>query len=150
VRESESTADERTFLEACLADLAKPEDIEAWIERWDHGPRDQDLTAFLGLSISVYREWVNDPPSLARNIESLRELYRKHGGTEASGCDLCADFPASLHAHCHPSAPLRAVMEAEGVLVLRCYVPTCNREVARLHVTGAPGQEGSALPWVPR
>jgi len=48
-------------------------------------------------------------------------------------CDLCYDITASqfLHARCHPTAPLRAIKEGD-VLILRCYVPTCDREVVRL------------------
>lgn len=50
----------------------------------------------------------------------------------AGGCALCGDFPALLSARCHPSAPLRAEMVGDHTLVLRCYLPTCFREVARL------------------
>lgn len=50
------------------------------------------------------------------------------------GCELCGDFPVTLAARCHPSAPLRIVMETPMTLVMYCYVPTCNREVARLQV----------------
>ena len=57
-------------------------------------------------------------------------------------CDLCGDITASqfLHARCHPTAPLRAIKEG-NVLILRCYVPTCDREVIRLTL---------ARPSVPR
>lgn len=50
------------------------------------------------------------------------------------GCDLCGDFPAQLRSRCHPSAPLRVEMPEEGWLTLYCYVPTCNREVARFRL----------------
>ena len=53
------------------------------------------------------------------------------------GCDLCGDNvgPQHLHARCHLTAPLRAELE-DGVLTLYCYVPTCNRVVARMRVSG--------------
>lgn len=51
---------------------------------------------------------------------------------EMNGCDLCGDFPAELHARCHPTAPLRIEKLSETEVVLYCYVPSCNREVARL------------------
>jgi hypothetical protein len=54
------------------------------------------------------------------------------------GCELCGDFPVTLRGRCHPSAPLRVSMEADGTLILRCYVPTCNREVVRFLVSPAP------------
>lgn len=54
------------------------------------------------------------------------------------GCDLCGDFPAELRGKCHPTAPLRVVALSDSEYVFYCYVPTCNREVARLnaHPTG--------------
>jgi hypothetical protein len=50
------------------------------------------------------------------------------------GCDLCADFPMSLSSQCHPSAPLRILAVEAHTLEIRCYVPTCDRKVATLHV----------------
>lgn len=54
-----------------------------------------------------------------------------------SGCDLCGDFPAELHARCHPTAPLRIEKISETEIVLYCYVPTCNREVARFTLSAS-------------
>lgn len=51
------------------------------------------------------------------------------------GCDLCGDWPVVLGSRCHPAAPLRVEMVSPTELVLRCYVPTCNREVARFTIT---------------
>lgn len=51
------------------------------------------------------------------------------------GCELCGDWPVILSPRCHLTAPLKAVLEDEETLVLRCYVPECNREVARFKVT---------------
>lgn len=57
-----------------------------------------------------------------------------------SGCELCGDFPVQLRAKCHPSAPLRVEMPSGNEVVFYCYVPTCNREVARLPVSAREGQ----------
>lgn len=48
------------------------------------------------------------------------------------GCELCGDNkpPFHIHAHCHLTAPLRAELE-NSVLTLFCYLPECNRVVAR-------------------
>jgi hypothetical protein len=54
--------------------------------------------------------------------------------TTINGCDLCGDFPVQLRAKCHPTAPLRVEMTHESELVLYCYLPECNREVARIRV----------------
>lgn len=49
-------------------------------------------------------------------------------------CDLCSDTgPLTARSVCHPTAPLRAVIE-NGVLTLRCYIPACDRLVARFQV----------------
>jgi hypothetical protein len=49
-------------------------------------------------------------------------------------CDLCGDQgPLFLHARCHLTAPLQVSLE-DDVLIIRCYVPECNREVARFKV----------------
>ena len=50
------------------------------------------------------------------------------------GCDLCGDFPVELHGRCHPTAPLRVVMPSASEVVFYCYLPECNREVARLQL----------------
>jgi hypothetical protein len=54
------------------------------------------------------------------------------------GCSLCGDLDGALflRARCHPSAPLRAIKEGD-VLILRCYLPDCDREVVRLDLAGA-------------
>lgn len=56
---------------------------------------------------------------------------------DPKGCDLCGDNdgPLHLHARCHFTAPLQATLE-NGVLTIRCYIPTCARVVARFAVTG--------------
>lgn len=47
-------------------------------------------------------------------------------------CDLCADTGTlQLFAVCHPTVPLRVELREDGVMVLYCYRPDCNREVAR-------------------
>jgi hypothetical protein len=48
-------------------------------------------------------------------------------------CDLCGDADSSLFllSRCHPTAPLRAIKEG-NTLILKCYIPDCDREVARL------------------
>ena len=58
-------------------------------------------------------------------------------------CELCGDADGQLFlaARCHPTAPLRAVLEGD-VLTLRCYLPECDREVVRLRVVRP--QEGGA------
>jgi hypothetical protein len=67
-----------------------------------------------------------------------------------SGCDLCGDFPAVLSPRCHANAPLRVKMVSETELVLYCYVPTCGREVARLHLASSHAHRlSAALNWKP-
>ena len=60
------------------------------------------------------------------------------------GCDLCGDFPAQLRAGCHPTAPLRMELATPTLLIVRCYVPTCNREVAKFALLSAE-QERTTL-----
>lgn len=56
--------------------------------------------------------------------------------TPPKECDLCGDnaAPVFLHARCHLSAPLEAELGADNVLTLRCYVPECNRVIAKFRV----------------
>lgn len=49
-----------------------------------------------------------------------------------AGCELCNDFPALLLPKCHPTAPLRIELVDPTTLVIYCYLPNCNREVAKL------------------
>ena len=84
--------------------------------------------------------------------ETLRAYFREKGqpvpaeledggGDVLAGdrCELCGDVDGRLflQARCHPSAPLRAVKEG-NVLILRCYLPECDREVVRLRLADAP------------
>jgi rRNA maturation protein Nop10 len=50
------------------------------------------------------------------------------------GCDLCGDWPVVFSSACHPTAPLRVEMTQAGELILYCYLPKCNRVVARLRL----------------
>ncbi len=53
---------------------------------------------------------------------------------EPEGCDLCGDQgPLFLHARCHLTAPLQVELDGE-MMILRCYLPECGREVARFKV----------------
>ena len=51
-----------------------------------------------------------------------------------NGCDLCGDWPIVLSSKCHPTAPLRLEMKDEKTLVAYCYLPDCNRKVARFAI----------------
>lgn len=55
--------------------------------------------------------------------------------TPGQPCEFCGDVGAEtfLHARCHISAPLQASIIGDE-LILRCYLPECNREVARLKI----------------
>lgn len=57
---------------------------------------------------------------------------------EGKSCDLCNDDVSELflRAVCHVTAPLRVSREGD-VLILRCYVPECRREVARLQLAAS-------------
>lgn len=58
---------------------------------------------------------------------------------EQPKCDLCHDPSAGqpeevyLHARCHLSAPLWALL-GNGILTLKCCVPKCGRQVAQFKV----------------
>lgn len=66
----------------------------------------------------------------APHVERLRRLTKRR---EHTTCALCGDTSAQMFllSRCHPTAPLRVIKEG-AVLVLRCYLPECDREVARL------------------
>lgn len=56
---------------------------------------------------------------------------------EKPECEFCGDQgPLLLRARCHLTAPLRVVLDGDQ-LVVRCYVPDCDREVARFTVVRA-------------
>ena len=82
-----------------------------------------------------------DSPTTVDKINLSREIkpsvVGEPGTVDSSlneapqGCDLCGDFPIDLRARCHPTAPLRLSMPSESVLEVFCYIPDCNRLVAR-------------------
>jgi hypothetical protein len=61
------------------------------------------------------------------------------------GCELCGDFPAHIHGRCHPTAPLRMIMIDETTMEVRCYIPDCDRLIARYKVELLPENTGRAL-----
>jgi hypothetical protein len=52
-------------------------------------------------------------------------------------CELCSDHSIPevlvLSGRCHMTAPLQATLEG-NVLILRCYIPECRRELGRFIV----------------
>ena len=66
-----------TFLDACVAGRAAPNQIDDWVERWHGlGPRDQrTLAEFLGMSGDEYARWVERPTTL----NSILRARRKSG-----------------------------------------------------------------------
>lgn len=60
-------------------------------------------------------------------------------------CELCGEVNEQmfLAARCHPSAPLMAIKH-ESVLILKCYLPECGREVVRFNLAGTLA-EGDVL-----
>lgn len=49
-------------------------------------------------------------------------------------CDLCGDQgPLLLKARCHLTAPLQVELDGD-IMIIRCYLPTCRREVARFKI----------------
>jgi hypothetical protein len=84
----------------------------------------------------------NAPGPVAPSDQHTGAAHACGGGREeramakvTSECDLCGDqSPLVLHARCHLTAPLQATLEGD-VLILRCYLPECMREVARFIVT---------------
>lgn len=62
-----------------------------------------------------------------------------------AGCDLCSNTgPLHLRGRCHPTAPLRAEMDG-AMLTLWCYVPECNRVVAKFAVADLPAPDREPL-----
>jgi hypothetical protein len=54
------------------------------------------------------------------------------------GCDLCTESSGKpeelfLHGRCHMTAPVQ-VSIIEDVLIVRCYVPECGREIVKFRV----------------
>ena len=62
------------------------------------------------------------------------KMMNKDKDKAIQGCELCGDFPAELRARCHPTAPLRIEMEDANTMAVYCYVPECNRLVARFKI----------------
>lgn len=49
-------------------------------------------------------------------------------------CELCGDQgPLLLQSRCHMTAPLRVTLEGDE-MIMNCYLPDCNREVARFKI----------------
>lgn len=66
----------------------------------------------------------------------MPKVKKPKAEAEVAICDLCGDNqgPLDVRAACHMTAPLSASLE-DGILTLRCYVPTCNRVVCSFRVS---------------
>ena len=75
-----------TFLDACVAGRATPDQIDDWVERWHGlGARDRrTLAEYLGMSGDEYARWVERPVAL----DSI--LRARLGGGSASGVKAAA------------------------------------------------------------
>lgn len=70
--------------------------------------------------------------------DSLAASATEQQRAPQAGCDLCDDQgPLFMRARCHLTAPLQVTLDGD-VLILRCYVPECSREVARYPVVRSP------------
>lgn len=62
----------------------------------------------------------------------MSNIDRKHD--HVPQCEFCGNqWPLTLRGKCHLTAPLLAELYGDE-LVLRCYIPSCGREVARFMV----------------
>lgn len=156
-----------------LEGLHSREDLVAIVERAIGGGRMVAALQSLGSEHTAPAGWedrvrqavaMGIPVGLAMESESLLAVRRAEDAervtitaagrgslrTDDAKCDLCDDANEAglfLRGRCHPTAPLRVVLDGD-VLTLRCYVPDCDRFVASFEVVppsddreAPPGQE---------
>lgn len=69
--------------------------------------------------------------------EGTPPVSRGSSATGAAACELCGDQDGLvLRARCHLTAPLALSLDGDE-LVVRCYLPSCGREVARFTLAEA-------------
>lgn len=55
----------RSFMELCLAEEARPDDIDSFVEKWHNGAGENiSLSAFLGMTPDEYAAWAIRPSAL--------------------------------------------------------------------------------------
>jgi hypothetical protein len=65
--------DPRSFIQLCLEDDARPDEIDDYVDRWHDGEGDGSLAAFLGMTDAEYARWAEDPGSLDAILEARKE-----------------------------------------------------------------------------
>jgi hypothetical protein len=53
-----------TFVQACLAGQAQPDDIDDWVDAWHDGNSPESLQDFLGFIDEEFNTWVMTPSEL--------------------------------------------------------------------------------------
>lgn len=72
------------FIQLCIEDKARPEQINDWIDKW-HEPLvaiPLSLHTYLGMTWEEYGQWVQDPSTLSAIIEAHMSPIeiKKEGG----------------------------------------------------------------------
>ncbi|GAB3460061.1 hypothetical protein GCM10027321_19060 [Massilia terrae] len=64
--------DKRSFISLCVAGLAKPDEIDDYVERWHAGQagKGQELSEYLGMSQQEYSDWVLNSGALLQIISA--------------------------------------------------------------------------------
>jgi hypothetical protein len=57
-----------TFMQLFQRGAIQAETIHAYIDQWHNGPSGLPLHEFLGMSLPMYKAWVEDPHSLQLNF----------------------------------------------------------------------------------
>ena len=76
-----SESHQPTFIDLCLSEQARPEDIDDFVDRWHEGKSGVELHDFLGMTWDEYARWVADPDLLPSIVAAHRRDPPRHAGT---------------------------------------------------------------------
>ena len=70
----------KTFIDACLAGTARPEEIDDWVDAWHDaapGSEDRTLDQYLGFTDEEGRLWARKPSSLWAILEDRKSARQR-------------------------------------------------------------------------
>lgn len=76
---ADTTADPRapspvSFLSACLAGTARPDDVDDWVDAWHESDTALTLAEYLGFTTDEYAAWFRNPNALTAILASAQAI----------------------------------------------------------------------------
>jgi hypothetical protein len=103
-----------TFMDAAIAGVVKPADIDDWVEKWHDGSSGVPLPAFLGLTEEQYSTWATRPEAIETFVREARDAI---DGPVSGPFQLRFGIPASAQESSFANATLTSLDSGHAISI---------------------------------